>query len=151
MRYGGNMRSRARHWSRTAFLLALLFGGMALGSRLVLGAWPFEGAPELSCVCLLLGAYFHIAGRRRCLALPDPAVLLDQALSLVSSGQVDQAIALLSKAIRQNPHLWQALQYRGELYLLQQNAAAAAQDFSAAIRLAPEERHLHDLLEQARA
>jgi tetratricopeptide (TPR) repeat protein len=122
---------------------------MAVGGRLLLGAWPFDGAPELSFVCLALGAYFHLAGRRRIVALPDPAVLLDQAFQLASSGQTGEAIALLTGAIHQSPHLWQAFQYRGELYLLQQNSAAAAEDFSEAIRLAPEERHLYALREQA--
>jgi tetratricopeptide (TPR) repeat protein len=142
------MRSRARHWSRTAFVLAVLFGAMAAGSRLILGAWPFDGALELSLLCAGLGAYFHILSRRH-RSLADPAVLLDEAIQLNASGRVGDAIALLTKAIRQSPQLWQAFQYRGELYLLQQNYAAATQDFSEAIRLAPQEQHLYLLREQA--
>ena len=149
MGYGEGMRSRARHWSRTAFAMAILFAAMAVGSRLLTGTWPFDGALELSCVCVVFGAYFYIAGRRRIVAIPDPAVLLDQAFQLASSGEIDKAIALLSKAIRQNSQLWQALQYRGELYLLQQNSQAAANDFSQAIRLAPQEQHLYTLREKA--
>ncbi|SPE41983.1 Tetratricopeptide TPR_2 repeat protein (fragment) [Candidatus Sulfopaludibacter sp. SbA3] len=129
--------------------VAALFAIMALGSRLWLGAWPFDGALELSCVCLVASAYFHIAGRRHVAALPDPAALLEEAFSLVHSGRIDAAIALLAKAIRESPQLWQAFQYRGELYLVQQNFAAAAEDFSAAIRLAPEEQHLYTLRDQA--
>ena len=142
------MRSRARHWSRTAFALAILFGAMAVGSRFLLGAWPFDGAPELSVLCVGLGAYFHIISRRR-MALSDPAVLLDRAFQLNASGRVEEAIALLTRAIRQSPQLWQAFQYRGELYLLKQNSEAAARDFSEAIRLAPQEQHLYILRERA--
>ena len=81
--------------------------------------------------------------------MPDPAVLLEEAFELARSGQIDDAVALLTRAIRQSPHLWQAFQYRGELYLAQQNFAAAAQDFSEAIRLAPEEQHLYSLRDRA--
>ncbi len=149
VRYGGSMRSRARHWSRTALAMAVLFGVLALGSKILLGTWPFDGAPELSIVCLVVAAYFHIGSRHRVAALPDPAVLLDQAFHLVSAGQVDDAIALLTGAVHLSPHLWQAFQYRGELYLLQQNAETAARDFSEAIRLAPQEQHLYTLRDRA--
>jgi tetratricopeptide (TPR) repeat protein len=143
------MRLRARHWSRTAFAMAALFAAMAVGSRIVLGTWPFDGSLEISAVCLAVGAYFHITGRRQKPALPDPAVLLDQAFELARSGRIDDAVALLTRAIRSSPHLWQALQYRGELYLAQQNLPAAAADFSEAIRLAPDEQHLYTLRERA--
>ena len=129
--------------------MAVLFGAMAAGSRVLLGAWPFDGAPELSIVCLVFAGYFHLTSRRRHAAVPDPAVLLDQAFGLASSGQIDEAIALLTGAVQLSPQLWQAFQYRGELYLLRQNPAAAAQDFSEAIRLAPQERHLYALRERA--
>jgi tetratricopeptide (TPR) repeat protein len=131
--------------------MAVLFGAMAVGSRILLGAWPFDGAPELSILCLVLAVYFRITSRRRQAVLPDAAVLLDQAFQLVSLGQMDEAMALLSKAVVLNPHLWQAFQYRGELHLLRQEAAAAAQDFAEAIRLAPQEPHLHALRERAMA
>jgi tetratricopeptide (TPR) repeat protein len=144
VRYREEMR--ARHWSRTAFAMAVLFGGMAAACRLLLGAWPFEGAEELAWLCVAAGIYFHILGRRRLRTLPDPSILLQKAFELASTGRIDPAIALLSNAIRQNPHLWQALQYRGELYLAQQNFTAAARDFSAALRIAPEEHHLSELL-----
>jgi tetratricopeptide (TPR) repeat protein len=143
------MRLRARHWSRTAFAMAVLFAAMAVGSRIVLGVWPFDGSLEISVVCVAVGAYFHITSRRRAAALPDPAMLLHQAFELARSGRIDDAVALLTRAILQNPHLWQALQYRGELYLVQQNFAGAAQDFSEAIRLAPQEQHLYSLRERA--
>jgi len=143
------MRSRARHWSRTAFFVALLFGGMAVAARLVLGAWPFDGALELSCVCLVAAVYFRIAAHRHWRALPDPAEQLDRAFSLASSGSVEQAMELLTRVIRQNPQFWQAFQYRGELHLALQEFAEAAADLREAIRLAPEERHLAALLELA--
>lgn len=129
--------------------MAVLFGALALGSKILLGAWPFDGAPELSIVCLVAAAYFGMISRRRVAALPDPAVLLDQAFHLVTSGQLDDALALLTEAIRVSPQLWQAFQYRGELYILQQNAEAAVRDFSEAIRLAPSEHHLYALRERA--
>ncbi len=143
------MRLRARHWSRTAFAMAVLFAAMAVGSKMILGVWPFDGSLEISIICVLVGAYFHIASRRRTAAMPDPAVLLEEAFELARSGRIDDAIALLTRAIRQSPHLWQAFQYRGELYLAQQNFAAASQDFSEAIRLAPGEQHLYSLRDRA--
>ena len=71
--------------------------------------------------------------------------MLDQAIQLASSGQIDPAIALLTETIRLSPQLWQAFQYRGELYLRQQSFDAALQDLNEAIRLAPEEPHLYIL------
>jgi tetratricopeptide (TPR) repeat protein len=143
------MRSRARHWSRTALAVAVLFGVMAAGSRILLGAWPFDGALELSVLCVAFSGYFHVIARRRLAALPDPSVLLDEAFQDARAGRVDDAITLLTKAIGQNRQLWQAFQYRGELYLVQQDFARAAADFDEAIRLAPEEKHLYALREQA--
>ena len=146
----GTMRSRARRWRRTAFLLALIFGGMAVGGRFLLGGWPFDGAPELPVICLAAGAYFHILSRRFP-TLPDPTERMQGALQMAAQGRIEDAIAGLSDAIAQSPSLWQAFQYRGELYLLQQNGTAAAADFEAAIRLAPREQHLYGLREQARS
>ena len=83
--------------------------------------------------------------------MPDPASMLDQAIQLASAGQVDEAIALLTETIRLNPQLWQAFQYRGELYLHQQSLDAALRDFNEAIRLAPEEPHLYLLRKQAQS
>lgn len=143
------MRLRARHWSRTAFAMAILFAVMAVGSKMILGVWPFDGSLEISIICVLVGAYFHIASRRRAAAMPDPAVLLEEAFELARAGRIDDAIALLTRAIGQSPHLWQAFQYRGELHLMQQNFVAASRDFSEAIRLAPGEQHLYTLRDRA--
>ena len=137
-------RSRARQWSQTAFAMSLLFGSLPLTSRLFLGVWGFAGATEISCLFLVLGTYFYLVSRRRPPLVPDPATMLAQASQFVSSGRIDRAIALLTKTIRLSPQLWQAFQYRGELYLRQGNAIAlAVQDFSEAIRLAPKEPHLY--------
>ena len=51
--------------------------------------------------------------------------------------------------IRLNPRVWQAFQYRGELYLRLGRAEAALRDFMEAIGLAPEEPHLRFLRDQA--
>jgi Flp pilus assembly protein TadD len=69
---------------------------------------------------------------------------LEQAGQRASAGQSDEAIALLTEEIRLSPQVWQAFQYRGELYLRQGGKVdAALQDFSEAIRLAPREPHLY--------
>ena len=123
--------------------MAAVFGSLPLASRILLGGWGFDGAAEIGCLCLIAGAYFHIVSRRFP-AVPDPATILERAGERAASGRSDRAIALLTEGIRLSPQLWQAFQYRGELYLLQgAHAAAALQDFSEAIRLAPGERHLY--------
>lgn len=143
-------RSRARQWSKTAWAVALLFGSLPLAGRLILGSWEFGAAAEVACLALMLGAYFHLLSRRGYPAIPDPATMLDQASQLASSGRIDRAIARLSKTIRLSPKLWQAYQYRGELYIRRGDAVAlAVQDFSEAIRLAPNEPQLYLLRGQA--
>jgi Flp pilus assembly protein TadD len=130
--------------------MALVFGSLPLASRLFLGVWGFDGAAEIACLLFLAGAYFHLVSRWRSPTIPDPATMLDQAGQLASAGRADRAIALLTKAIHQSPHLWQAFQYRGELRLPQQDGPAlAVQDFSAAIQLAPHEPHLYILRARA--
>ena len=141
--------SRAKQWSGTAFALSILFASLPVASRLFLGVWGFEGAAGIACLCLIAGTYFHILGRRRSPAVPDSATMLDQANHMASAGQTGEAIALLTEAIRLSPRLWQAFQYRGELYLWQPNAVEALADFSEAIRLAPEEPHLYTLRGEA--
>jgi tetratricopeptide (TPR) repeat protein len=124
---------------------------MPAASKLFLGVWGFDGAAEIACLCLMLGTYFHLMGRRRSWAVPDPASMLDQARQLALSGQMDEAIALLTETIRLSPQLWQAFQYRGELYLRQQSFDAALRDLNEAIQLAPEEPHLYILRAQAQS
>lgn len=144
-------RSYARQWSRTAWALSMLLASLPISSRLFLGAWGFETAGELALLLGMAGMYLHFASRRQSPVLPDPASLLDQAIQLASAGQIDEAIAILTKVIAASPKLWQALQYRGELYLWQNRIEAALRDFDEAIRLAPEESHLCGLREGARA
>jgi tetratricopeptide (TPR) repeat protein len=75
--------------------------------------------------------------------------MLDEASRLAAEGRIDRAIVQLSKTIRRNPRFWQAFQYRGELYLGLENSSLAIQDFTEAIRLAPNEAHLYVLRERA--
>ena len=138
----------ARRWSRAAWALALLFGSLPLAGRLVLGGWEFVSAGEIACLLILAGAYFHLRSRRFA-TKPDPATLLDTANRLAASGRPDRALAVLTRTIRHSPRLWQAYQYRGELRLRVGDRLLAAQDFSEAIRLAPDEPHLQVLLEEA--
>jgi tetratricopeptide (TPR) repeat protein len=134
-----------------AWAMAALFASMPAASKLFLGVWGFDGAAEIACLCLILGTYFHMVGRRSRPAIPDPATLMDQAIQLAMSGQIDEAIALLTETIRVSPQVWQAFQYRGELYLRQQAFDAALRDLNEAIRLAPEEPHLYVLRGQAQS
>jgi tetratricopeptide (TPR) repeat protein len=123
--------------------MAVVFGSLPLASRIFLGGWGFDGAAEIGCLCLIAGAYFHIVSRRFP-AVPDPATILERAGERAASGQSDRAIELLTEGIRLSPELWQAYQYRGELYLQQGGQTdAARRDFSEAIRLAPGEPHLY--------
>jgi tetratricopeptide (TPR) repeat protein len=137
-----------RQWSKAALGLALLFGSLPLVGRVVLGDWEFTGAGEIAVLLAGLGVYLHIRARRYH-SKPDLAILLDQASKLAADGRTDRAIALLTKTTRQSPRLWQAYQYRGQLRLRTGEYALAAQDFSEAIRMAPEEPHLHVLMEEA--
>jgi tetratricopeptide (TPR) repeat protein len=137
-----------RQWSRTAWALAIVFASFPIAGRLILGDWEFAGSGEFACLLAIAGLYLRFRERRH-QARPDPAILLDQAQRLAGEGRSDRAIAMLSRTIRQSPRLWQAYQYRGELRLRLGESDMAAQDFAEAIRLAPEEQHLHVLLAQA--
>ena len=140
-------RGESRQRARTAYAMAAVFGSMPLASRIFLGAWDFEGAGALAALCLIAGVYFHLASRRFA-AIPDPASLLERAGELAVAGRERRSVAVLTETIRLSPQLWQAYQYRGELYLRQPNLPAALEDFSAAIRLAPREPHLYLLRAQ---
>ena len=132
--------------------MALLFASLPVASRLFLGSWGFEGAGPIAFFCLILGAYLHFVARPGFRVVPDDAAILDQAIQLALTGKSDEAIALLTETIRTAPRLWQAFQYRGQLYLSRPNSAdAAVQDFNTAIRLAPSEAHLYVMRGHARA
>ena len=138
--------SRARQWRRAALALALLFGSMPLTAKLFLGSWGFDGATGTACLFLAVAAYLYFAGRKDQPPLPDPAAILDEAIRQASLGQIDRGLALLDEALRLSPRLWQARQYRGEMQLAASDAAESAlQDFTEAIRLAPDEPHLYVL------
>ena len=140
-------RGESRQRARTAYAMAAVFGSMPLASRIFLGAWDFEGAGVVAVLCLIAGVYFHIASRRFA-AIPDPARMLERAGELAVAGRDRNSVAVLTETIRLSPQLWQAYQYRGELYLRQSNLPAALEDFTAAIRLAPREPHLYLLRAQ---
>ena len=123
--------------------MAAVFGSLPLAGKLFLGSWDFDGAAGIGCLCLIAGAYFHIVSRRFP-GVPDPATILERAGEHAYEGRSDQAIVLLTEAIRLSPQLWQAFQYRGELYLRQgDHLEAALHDLTEAIRLAPQEPHLY--------
>ena len=149
MRRGaGAVRSRTRQWSRTAFALAALFASFPLVARVLLGVWTFEGATGIAGMWLAIGIYLHIRSRRVKPA-PDPAAMLDDAIHLFAAGETDRALSVLDRAILESPWLWQAYQRRGELRLQTGAIAAALDDFNEALRLAPDEPHLHMLRSQA--
>ena len=126
--------------------MSLLLATLPAAGRLFLGGWGFDGAAGMACLCMFIGTYFHIVSRRSFPPVPDPAAMLDQAIHLASSDRNDQAIDLLTEAISVSPRLWQAFQYRGQVYLQRDDSVQAAlRDFDEAIRLAPGEPHLYGL------
>lgn len=138
--------SRARQWSRAALALAFLFASLPLASKLLLGSWGFDGATGIACLCLVAAAYLYLAGRERRPPIPDSATILGEAIRLAAAGETAQGIALLNRALRLSPRLWQAREYRGQIRLAEPAAAESAlQDFTEAIRLAPGEAHLYIL------
>ena len=138
--------SRARQWCRAALALAFLFASLPLAGKLFLGSWGFDGAPGIACLCLVAAAYLYFAGRERRPPIPDSAAILDEAIRLAALGETGRGLALLDEALRLSPRLWQARQYRGEMRFGEPDAAESAlQDFTEAIRLAPDEPHLYVL------
>jgi tetratricopeptide (TPR) repeat protein len=138
--------SRARRWCRAALALAFLFASLPLVGVLFLGSWGFDGSLGIACLCLIAAAYLHLVGRASRPPLPDPSTILDDAIQLAASGETDRGIQLLDEVLRLSPRLWQARQYRGQMRLVEPDAAEAVlQDFTEAIRLAPEEHHLYVL------
>lgn len=146
----GARRARALERSKIAGAIGLLFGSLPVVSRLLFGAWAFYGAAEIACLFLIAAAYFYLVSRR-ITVLRDAAAMFEEAGELAGSGGTDRAIALLSKTIRENPRVWQAYQYRGQLHLQAGDAASALRDFSEAIRLAPEEAELRALRDHAQS
>lgn len=144
--FADDLAPRTRQWSRVALALAFLFASLPLMARIFLGGWDFEGAAGIAGLCLVAAAYLHLAGRESRSPLPDPASILDQAIQAAALGEIDRAIELLDEALRLSPRLWQARQYRGQMHLGVPTATESAlQDFTEAIRLAPDEIHLYVL------
>ncbi len=138
--------SRARQWCRAALALAILFASLPLASKVFVGSWGFDDATAIACLFLAAAAYLYFAGRESSPPIPDSASILDEAIRLAASGEIDRGIALFDEALRLSPHLWQAREYRGQMHLGEANAAESAlQDFTEAIRLAPDEPHLYIL------
>jgi hypothetical protein len=138
--------SQTRRWFRAALALALVFAGLPLLGVLFLGSWEFDGSLGIAVLCLIAAAYLYLAGRPRRPPLPDPSTLLDNAIQLAASGETDKGIQLLNEVLRVSPRLWQAREYRGQMRLVEPEAAEAVlRDFTEAIRLAPEEQHLYAL------
>ena len=137
---------RARQWRWAALALAFLFASLPLAAKLLLGSWEFDDAPGIACLLLAVAGYLYFAGREDQPPIPDPAAILDEAIRVAALGQTDRGLALLDEALRLSPRLWQARQYRGEMRLVASDAAESAlQDFTEAIRLAPDEPHLYIL------
>lgn len=135
-------------WARAAWGLAALFGSLPVANRILLGNWGFSEAADLAFLCLALGVYLEVRGRR-VKALRDDALALEQALALAAEGRVAGAIEVLTKALRLSPRLWQAYQYRGQLRLRDPGSwSEALADLNEAIRLAPHEAHLYSLRSQ---
>lgn len=83
----------------------------------------------------------EIAGHK-----PNSAVILDKALQLAATGAAGRGLALLDEALRLDPGLWQAWEYRGQIHLIEPDGTESAlEDFTEAIRLAPDEPHLYIL------
>jgi tetratricopeptide (TPR) repeat protein len=142
--------SRARQWSRAALVLAFLFASLPLAGKLFLGSWRFDGAVGIACLCLVAAAYLYLIGRESRPSIPDSAAILDKALRLAEAGETGRGIALLNEVLRENPRLWQARQYRGQMHLGEADGAETAlEDFTEAIRLAPDEPHLYILRSHA--
>ena len=138
--------SRARQWCRASLALALVFGSLPLAGKLILGSWGFDDAPGIACLFLVAAAYLYIVGRVRRPPIPDSATILGEAIRVAASGDTERGIALLNRAVRLSPRLWQAREYRGQMRLGESAAAESAlQDFTDAIALAPAEPHLYIL------
>lgn len=67
----------------------------------------------------------------------DEAAALDRAIALVQSRQYEEAIALLSEIVSQNPNNAEAYAFRALSYLQLRNYRSAIDDFTLAIALVP--------------
>lgn len=140
------LASRARQWCRAALVLGLLFASLPLAGKVFLGSWRFDGALDLAGLCTFAAAYLYFVGRGPRPPIPDSGLILNEALRLAALGATGRGLALLDEALRLDPTLWQAWEYRGQINLGKPDAAESAlKDFTEAIRLAPNEAHLYIL------
>ena len=147
---GNAWTSQARRWCRAALALAFLFASLPLAGKLLFGGWGFDDAAGIAFLCLAAAAYLYFVARTGRPSIPDPAAALDVALRQAAAGETARGLAQLDEILRQNPGLWQAWQYRGQMRLAEPEAAEAAlADFTEAIRLAPGEPHLYVLRSHA--
>ena len=138
--------ARARQWRRAALALALIFASLPVAGKLFLGSWRFDGALDIAGLCVLAAAYLYFVGRDRRPQTPDSAAILDKALQAAGRGATGRGLALLDTALRLDPGLWQAWEYRGQIHLGEPGGVESAlEDFTEAIRLAPDEPHLYIL------
>lgn len=134
----------ALQWTRPLLAFAALFASLPVTARLTLGVWEFQEAGAIAIVCLVFAAYLRLRTGLPFRRLPDDAAVLQKALELAAAGRTSRAIALLTAVLRRSPRLWQARQYRGQLYLTDPAAAALAlEDLDRAIALAPSEPDLY--------
>ena len=141
---------RARQWCRAALALAVVFASLPLAAKVALGSWRFDDALDIAGLCLFAGGYFYFVGRDRRPQTLDSAVILDKALRFAARGATRRGLALLDEALQLDPTLWQAWEYRGQIHLAEPGGAESAfEDFTEAIRLAPEEAHLYILRSHA--
>jgi Tfp pilus assembly protein PilF len=116
---------------------------MPVAGKILLGVWEFHEATAIAVICFTIAVYLYLINRGRMRTIPDGAEMMDRALQLAASGKIAKASSLLTKALSLDPKLWQAFQYRGELRVSQGDYRGGVDDFSEAIRLAPQERHLY--------
>jgi Tfp pilus assembly protein PilF len=118
---------------------------MPVAARILLNVWAFQEAAAISVICFAIATYLHFRSRSRTPTIPDGAEMMDRAFRLTASGKMARAISILTKTLRLDRKLWQALQYRAQLRVSRGDYQGALEDFSQAIRLAPQERHLYVL------
>jgi serine/threonine-protein kinase len=116
---------------------------MPVAARIVLGVWAFQEAGAISITCFAIATYLHLRSRGRTPTTPDGAEMMDRAFRLTASGKMARAISILTKTLRLDRKLWQALQYRAQLRASQGDYVRALEDLDEAIRIAPKERHLY--------
>jgi len=116
---------------------------MPVAAKITLGVWAFQEAAAISIICFAIAAYLYFRVRSGTPAIPDGAEMMDRAFRLTASGKMAKAISILTKTLRLDRKLWQALQYRAQLRASRGDYQGALEDFSEAIRLAPQERHLY--------